>query len=72
MDRETIDNMFTLFFSSKGSRGTGLGLFVASQIVQEHGGEIKVESTPDDGSHFHISIPKIQKLTDNKIEVDEE
>ncbi|MBU2499535.1 MAG: response regulator, partial [Proteobacteria bacterium] len=38
MERETKENMFTLFFSSKGSKGTGLGLFISNEIVQQHGG----------------------------------
>lgn len=59
MDRETRENMFTLFFSSKGHRGTGLGLFVANQIVKQHGGSIKVDSTKGKGSHFKVSLPKI-------------
>jgi len=59
MDRETRESMFTLFFSSKGSRGTGLGLFVANEIIQQHGGSIDVDSTPGEGSQFHIRIPKV-------------
>jgi signal transduction histidine kinase/FixJ family two-component response regulator len=62
MDRETMDNMFTLFFSSKGSRGTGLGLFISNEIVQQHGGSIKVESAPGRGTEFKITLPK--KLPD--------
>ena len=58
MDRETMDNMFTLFFSSKGSRGTGLGLFISNEIVQQHGGFIKVESAPGRGTEFKITIPR--------------
>jgi signal transduction histidine kinase len=58
MDRETKENLFTLFFSSKGNKGTGLGLFVTNQIIQQHGGTIKVESTTGQGSCFSISIPK--------------
>jgi signal transduction histidine kinase len=58
MDRETKDNMFTLFFSSKGSRGTGLGLFISNEIAQQHGGSIKVESAPGRGTEFKITIPK--------------
>ncbi len=58
MDRETLDNMFTLFFSSKGSRGTGLGLFISNEIVQQHGGSIKVDSAPNRGTEFKITIPK--------------
>ncbi len=59
MDQETRENMFTLFFSSKGHRGTGLGLFITSQIIEKHGGKIKVESTPGEGSNFKITIPRI-------------
>ena len=59
MDQETRENIFTLFFSSKGNRGTGLGLFVANQIIEKHGGKIRVESTPGEGSNFKITIPRI-------------
>jgi signal transduction histidine kinase len=58
MDRETKENLFTLFFSSKGNKGTGLGLFVTHQIIQQHGGTIKVVSKPGQGSCFSIRIPK--------------
>ena len=50
--------MFTLFFSSKGNKGTGLGLFVSNEIVRQHGGAINVDSKPGKGSHFEIMIPK--------------
>ena len=59
MDRETRENLFTLFFSSKGHRGTGLGLFVANQIIEQHGGSIKVDSEPGQGSCFRIKLPKV-------------
>ena len=57
MDRETRENLFTLFFSSKGNKGTGLGLFIADKIVDQHGGKIAVESSPGQGSNFKITIP---------------
>jgi PAS domain S-box-containing protein len=57
MDRETRENLFTLFFSSKGNQGTGLGLFIANKIIAQHGGNIKVESKPNTGSSFSITIP---------------
>ncbi len=63
MDRETRDRLFTLFFSSKGCKGTGLGLFVSNQIVRQHGGAIAVSSTPGHGSTFTIRVPWI--ATDN-------
>ncbi len=58
MDRETQEKLFTLFFSSKGSKGTGIGLFVANQVVQQHGGSLRVESRPGRGSRFIISLPR--------------
>ena len=59
MDRETRESLFTLFFSSKGNKGTGLGLFIADKVIDQHGGEISVDSTPGKGSRFRIAIPKI-------------
>jgi len=59
MDKETKEKIFTLFFSSKGSKGTGLGLFISNNIIKQHGGEIKIRSTLGQGSKFSIKIPKI-------------
>jgi signal transduction histidine kinase len=58
MDRETRESLFTLFFSSKGNKGTGLGLFIANKIIEQHGGNIKVDSKPNLGSSFKITILK--------------
>ena len=58
MDRETKEKVFTLFFSSKGQAGTGIGLFVASSMVREHGGSIQVESEPGQGALFRIRLPR--------------
>jgi len=60
MNQETKEKMFTLFFSSKGSKGTGLGLFISNHVVQEHGGRIEVESELGKGSVFKIAIPRNQ------------
>ena len=57
MDQETRESLFTLFFSSKGNKGTGLGLFIADKIIDQHGGNIAVESRPGQGSNFTITIP---------------
>ncbi len=59
MDKETKEKIFTLFFSSKGSKGTGLGLFISNNIIKQHGGEIKIRSTLGEGTKFNIKIPKI-------------
>ncbi len=58
MDRETQDKMFTLFFTSKGSQGTGLGLFIANLVIRQHNGNIQVESKPQEGSLITICLPK--------------
>jgi signal transduction histidine kinase/HAMP domain-containing protein len=50
-------NLFTKFYSTKGSKGTGLGLVVTRKIVEEHGGTIKVESAPGKGTTFLIEVP---------------
>jgi signal transduction histidine kinase len=58
MDQETIAKLFTVFFSTKGRSGTGLGLFVANQVVEQHGGQISVRSQPGKGTIFRIDIPR--------------
>jgi signal transduction histidine kinase len=57
MDRETQEKIFKLFYSSKGSAGTGLGLFISNTIVRQHGGQIRVNSTQGVGSVFTIDLP---------------
>jgi len=58
MDSETQDKIFTPFFSSKGTKGTGLGLFIANTIIEQHGGEINVKSNVGQGTLFQIKIPR--------------
>ena len=58
MDSETQDKIFTPFFSSKGNRGTGLGLFIANTIIEQHGGEINVKSKVGQGTNFKLNIPR--------------
>ena len=65
-DQETRDNLFALFFSSKGSKGTGFGLFIARNIVAQHGGTISVASTKGRGSIFIIQVPAPDVQGDNR------
>jgi signal transduction histidine kinase/DNA-binding response OmpR family regulator len=58
IDQETREKLFTLFFTSKGSQGTGLGLFIANRVICQHGGKIEVESEKNNGSLFRILLPR--------------
>ena len=57
MDWEIKSKVFTTFFTTKGGKGTGLGLLTTRKIVQEHGGKIDVESNPGEGTTFRIRFP---------------
>jgi len=60
MDEQVRKKLFTIFFSTKTSRGTGLGLLLSHKIVQEHGGEIRVTSVPHQGSTFQVLLPRTE------------
>jgi len=57
---QELDRVFRPFVSFKGGRGTGLGLPVSQKILNEHGGRIAVESTPDKGSCFTLELPVVK------------
>ena len=57
MSPETLAEIFNLFVSTKGSRGTGLGLTVSRKILREHKGDIRAESRLGQGSTFTLEFP---------------
>ncbi|MBW2064038.1 MAG: response regulator [Deltaproteobacteria bacterium] len=57
MDEETKAKVFQQFFTTKGSRGTGLGLMITKKIIDEHGGVIELQSTEKQGTTFTIKLP---------------
>ncbi|MBI4833003.1 MAG: PAS domain S-box protein [Candidatus Lindowbacteria bacterium] len=71
MDYEIKQKVFTNFFTTKGTGGTGMGLLLTRKIVQEHGGKITVESTPGEGSLFRLVFPRerLPQVTEEKREV---
>jgi len=52
-----MKHMFELFHSTKGNRGTGIGLAVARKIVEEHEGSISVQSRVGEGTTFTLRLP---------------
>ncbi len=61
MDAATLADIFTLFVSTKGAKGTGLGLTVSRKILHEHGGDITASSTPGRGSTFVLEFPLVRE-----------
>jgi signal transduction histidine kinase len=58
IDPHNMPHLFDAFFTTKApGRGTGLGLSIVKAIVQEHAGDITVESQPGEGATFRIRLP---------------
>jgi signal transduction histidine kinase len=66
MDEDVKDKIFRSFFSTKGTRGTGLGLMITQKIVREHRGDIKVESEKGRGTRFVIKLASHPEQNRNK------
>ena len=60
LEEGDADRIFNLDFTTK-EKGLGLGLALAHEIIQAHGGEIKVQSRPGGGATFLILIPVTMK-----------
>ncbi len=58
--REHLDTLFNRFHRvpGQGGRGHGLGLYIASALTRLHGGEIQVESEPEKGARFTVTLPR--------------
>lgn len=59
MPPEVKERVFQPFFSTKGERGTGLGLAMVHSLITRHGGQVAVDSTPGVGTAFTLSLPKV-------------
>jgi CheY-like chemotaxis protein len=56
---DIVDRIFDPFFSTKGDKGNGLGLSVASGIIERHGGRIRLDSSLGQGATFCVELPVV-------------
>ncbi len=56
LTEDTIKNLYEPFYTTR-QKGTGLGLPICQQIVQDHGGEMSVVNNPDRGATFFVTLP---------------
>jgi two-component system sensor histidine kinase HydH len=57
MSQEQCERAFTSLLSTTKAKGTGLGLAIVQRIVEAHRGEIKIASTPGQGTTIHLRLP---------------
>ena len=66
--KEAIPHLFERFHQAKDSMtrgGTGLGLYIARQLIEAHGGRIRAESKMGKGSTFSLTLPVNQSGGDS-------
>jgi len=61
ISEEEMSRLFKPFYSGKGGKGLGLGLWISHNIIEGHGGRIEVESRVGEGTTFTISLPAYQR-----------
>jgi two-component system, cell cycle sensor histidine kinase and response regulator CckA len=69
IDEKIKERIFEPLFTTKADGGKGLGLPTAYHIIKEHGGSMKVESTPGHGTVIHIYMPLSKPETVNMIPI---
>jgi signal transduction histidine kinase len=64
LDNDTQKKIFTPGFISRKREGSGLGLFIAKQVLEKNNGRIDVDSSPGAGSVFTVRLPQMVGGTD--------
>jgi len=64
---DKLPDIFRPFISTKGSRGTGLGLPVSRKILREHGGDLMAQSQPGKQTKFILRLPIRSPLRSDSI-----
>ncbi|MGQ9750541.1 sensor histidine kinase [Desulfosoma sp.] len=57
IDPSELHKVFQLFYSSKGKKGTGIGLYMTRQVILEQGGSIHADPVPSEGARFTVTLP---------------
>ncbi len=68
MDKETQSKVFQTFFTTKGSKGTGLGLMTVKKLIDKQGGLVKLETNEGKGTTFTVRFPEREVPADGEIQ----
>ncbi|WP_350608134.1 sensor histidine kinase [Pseudoalteromonas sp. MER144-MNA-CIBAN-0113] len=70
IDEDKLNKIFDPFYTTKPiGQGTGLGLAISKAIIEQHSGQIRVESQLNQGTVFYITLPKKPTLTDDVLTI---
>ena len=72
ISEENRAKLFQIFFSTKGAKGTGLGLAVTHKIIREHKGDIDAASEEGKGTTFTIRLPRRAEVPDDTTRVSQD
>ena len=68
MSTEILNQIFEPFFTTKGAgEGTGLGMAISQQIMEQHNGDIQAVSTEGVGTTFTLTLPIDNDLTEQSL-----